>query len=119
MSVQLRWIQRSACSGICVRFRRNTHLADLGFIGEPDFLNDTLFFAEIASDGLGSAHATFAFSQTVAKIVGEHFDGMIVPGVRGDSQCRYRNIVIFRPHTHWTSWLDPTWEPRACASIAT
>jgi hypothetical protein len=54
--------------------------------------------------------ATYSFSQFVAQVVAEAYDGMMVPGVRGDRTLRYANVVIFRPHPRWREWVDQ--EPR-------
>ena len=40
-----------------------------------------------------------------AQIVAERFDGMAVPGVRGNGSQGYSNIVIFRPSGRWRTWL--------------
>lgn len=70
-----------------------------------DFVNCVLFFAELAGvDG----YPGFEFSQTIAELVGTRFDGMMVPGVRGDNQCNYHNVVMFRAHAIWRTWLTGT-----------
>jgi hypothetical protein len=47
----------------------------------------------------------------VGEIVGETFDGMIVPGVRGDTQL-YSNIILFRPQDRWRTLVDLGSSPR-------
>jgi hypothetical protein len=47
----------------------------------------------------------YGFSQVVAEIVREAgFEGMIVPGVRGHKDLRYRNVVVFEPGDNWLAW---------------
>ena len=64
-------------------------------------LNHAFWWAEIANKEDGTK---FLFSQFVAGGVANLFDGMIVPGVRGDDSTRYDNIVIFRPD-RWRDWF--------------
>jgi hypothetical protein len=49
---------------------------------------------------------------TVAAIVAEHFDGMVVPGVRGDRHQTYANVVLFRPLDRWRDWAARDTVPR-------
>jgi hypothetical protein len=51
------------------------------------------------------------FSQTVAEIVARRFDGMNAPGVHGDKNFSYRNIVLFRPHPTWRDWVQASSSP--------
>jgi hypothetical protein len=47
----------------------------------------------------------YLFSQVLAEITLEaEYDGMIVPGVRGNRDLRYRNVVVFNPLDKWTAW---------------
>jgi hypothetical protein len=47
----------------------------------------------------------YAFSQLLARsIFRAGFDGFIVPGVRGNSSVRYRNVVLLKPDRAWQSW---------------
>lgn len=50
---------------------------------------------------------TYVFSQTIAEVVAERFDGMLIPGVRGMPGAHYSNVVVFRPHPHWPNWIEP------------
>jgi hypothetical protein len=45
-------------------------------------------------------------SHTVAELVTAEYDGMYVPGVRGDRKLSYSNLVVFRPATHWRDWVN-------------
>ena len=77
-------------------------IADLRQISSDSFLSGTMWHSEFA--GL-SGYPTKVFSQTVGEIVGRHFDGMAVPGVRGESGGHYSNIVILRNLGSWKEWL--------------
>jgi hypothetical protein len=83
------------------------NLGDFRDLDEVDFLNDAFMFAEMANRDPVS-HATMLFTQVLASLVSERFDGMIVPGVMGDVSTRYCNIVIFESAA-WRMWLDPRW----------
>lgn len=58
----------------------------------------------------GRGPSSYVFSQFVAQVVAGAYDGMMVPGVRGDRALRYSNVVIFRPHPQWRGWArgEPT-----------
>jgi len=30
---------------------------------------------------------------------------MLVPGVRGDKDVQYENLIIFKPEVRWKNWL--------------
>lgn len=80
-------------------------IADFRSIPPDHFVSAVFERAEackVRSDGPKS----YAFSQTVAEVVSDHFDGMMVPGVQGDGLCRYCNVVVFKPHPGWIEWLD-------------
>jgi hypothetical protein len=72
-------------------------------------LNHVFWWTETASEDRGTG---FRFSQFVAGRVAESFDGMIVPGVRGDESTRYDNIVVFRPDDRWRGWLTEGSNPQ-------
>lgn len=47
----------------------------------------------------------YIFSQVLAEITQEaEYDGMIVPGVRGNRDLQYRNVVVFNPLDKWPAW---------------
>jgi hypothetical protein len=85
-------------------------LQDLRVADSTDAALDPLLSAvfEIAEtfNVEGRGPATYSFSQFVAQVVAGVFDGMMVPGVRGDPSFRYSNIVVFRPHPRWREWVD-------------
>ena len=74
-----------------------------------DLLNHVFWWTETASPDCG---AQFVFSQFVAGRVASAFDGMLVPGVRGDRSTRYDNVVLFRPHDRWQDWLTEGCSPQ-------
>jgi hypothetical protein len=59
--------------------------------------------------GLGAA--AYDFSNAVADIVRSKFDGMRVPGCRGEYPQVYHNIVLFNPDGRWERWLAPGASP--------
>jgi len=48
----------------------------------------------------------YLFSNLVASVVSQSFDGMLVPGVRAKDGSWYRNVVMFSQHLEWRNWLD-------------
>jgi RES domain len=47
----------------------------------------------------------YLFSQVFAEITHRAaFDGMIIPGIRGNRDLRYRNVVVFEPRDNWPAW---------------
>ena len=47
----------------------------------------------------------FQFGQVVAQLVREAgFGGMLIPGVRGDAELKYRNVIVFEPGDRWIEW---------------
>lgn len=84
-------------------------IADLSTLAAGAFVNQVFWFAELA--GSLDQPVEFAFSRLIAELVGREFDGMIVPGIRGDNGFKYRNIVVFRPHLNWKHWLEPNAAP--------
>jgi hypothetical protein len=65
------------------------------------------FIAAVFSIAEDCNEDDYTFSQTVAEAVSARFDGMRVPGVRGDVKDRYSNVVVFRPGSDWRKWLEP------------
>ena len=49
----------------------------------------------------------------LGEIIAGKFDGLIVPGVRGDSEALYRNVVVFRPEECWHELVDENAQPDA------
>lgn len=47
----------------------------------------------------------FQFGHVVAELVREAgFGGMLTPGVRGDAELKYRNVIVFEPGDRWIEW---------------
>lgn len=63
-----------------------------------------MWFAELAG---AQGHPSQDFSRFVASMLGEHFDGMLVSGVRGDASLLYANLVLLSPGNEWRKWLSP------------
>ena len=83
-------------------------IADLTMVDPASVIASTCWFAELAApDG----EPTFAFSQFVAALVSDGFDGMRVPGVRGTDAVRYTNVVMFSPAERWRDWIDTSTGP--------
>ncbi len=77
-------------------------IADLRRLDPNGFLAATMWHAEMAGQ---DGYPTVRFSQVVATVLSKGFDGMAVPGVRGDNSQTYSNIVIFpRRLRHWPKW---------------
>jgi hypothetical protein len=82
---------------------RELRVVDLTRLSVDSFEAAVLFLSE-RDRGLDKTGAEFRFSRLVAKIVADRFDGMLVPGVRGDSEVIYSNLVLFRPGDAWREW---------------
>ena len=85
-------------------------IADLRVGCTDDLLNQVFWLAEHA--GEAPVYPGYRFSQRVASLVAERFDGMMVPGVRGDRCCRYANVIVLRQMSEWSSWLDLHSQPQ-------
>lgn len=49
--------------------------------------------------------------QRVAQIIGAEYDGLVVPGVRGEPNELYWNAVVFRPENRWRRLVDRSAQP--------
>jgi len=82
------------------------HVADLTRIPPDHFMSQVFSKAEECNvEGRGLPG--YNFSQIIAELVADNFDGMRVPGVHGVPNERYSNIIIFRPFPDWPNWLEP------------
>lgn len=52
----------------------------------------------------GRGPDSYEFSQMVGELVSAHFDGMILPGVRGAPGAHYSNVVLFCNLDSWGTW---------------
>jgi hypothetical protein len=93
------------------RFCLRTMLHDLRIAdftsGPADHLVTAVFAKAEDCNVSGRAPESYLFSQTVAELVAEQFDGMRVPGVGGAPGAHYSNVVVFRPHPSWVAWIEP------------
>ena len=53
--------------------------------------------------------------ERVGQIVGARYDGLIVPGVRGEPNELYWNAAIFRPEDRWLRFIDRSAQPQEVA----
>lgn len=49
--------------------------------------------------------------QRVGQLIGAEYDGLIVPGVRGDPNELYWNVVVFQPEGRWLRLVDRSAQP--------
>jgi hypothetical protein len=92
------WIQNFQLAGSGLRIADITSTKSHG----SGLVAASFWFAELSGS---EGYPTIAFSQHLAKLVAKNFDGMLIPGVRGDRDLEYDNVVIFRPAHKWTQWL--------------
>jgi hypothetical protein len=85
-------------------------IADFTKIPSDHFVCAVFSFAE-ECEVEGRSLKSYLFSQTIAELIADYFDGMRVPGVRGEPGIWYSNIVIFRPFPGWLYWIDPNVAP--------
>jgi hypothetical protein len=88
-------------------------IADFSSLRADDFASKVFWFAELA--GIEGVAHRIRFSQLVASIVAQKFDGMRIPGVRGGDDVRYSNIVVFRAERSWRDWLEIGSQPSQLA----
>ncbi len=50
--------------------------------------------------------------ERVCQLIGTDYDGLIVPGVRGEPNELYWNAVVFRPEDRWLRLVDRRAEPQ-------
>jgi len=82
-------------------------LADFSNPDLSEFVDAAFDMAESSRVSGRAGRADFLFSQLLADLVREAgFHGMLVPGVRGDPERRYLNVVVFDPPTSrdWRLW---------------
>ncbi len=84
-------------------------IADLRPGRAEEFVNQVFWFAEHA--GEAPVHCSLEFSQRIASLIAEKFDGIMMPGVRGDESHRYANIVVLKRMSEWIAWLYPESRP--------
>lgn len=104
---ELRDLSRSEI--VCLQeYRLDAQLLRLADLASPtldEFVRAVLDIAESCRVEGRRGPSTYAFSQVVASLVAEAgFQGMLVPGVRGDPDFHYRNVVVFTPAEDWVGW---------------
>jgi RES domain-containing protein len=53
--------------------------------------------------------------QRVGQIIATKFDGLLVPGVRGEPNELYWNVVVFHPSDRWPQLVDESSQPEAAS----
>jgi hypothetical protein len=81
-------------------------IADFAGLPPTDFISAVFSIAEECAVA-GRGPDSFSFSQAVSELVSARFHGMRVPGVRGNRNAHYKNVIVFRPHPEWQNWLAP------------
>lgn len=77
----------------------------------PDHFVAAAFEKAEGSNVISRGPENYVFSQHIGTIVSQHFDGMIVPGVRGRPGTHYSNVILFNPHPEWPEWVDESSPP--------
>ena len=77
-------------------------VADFSLYDSSSFLNAVMWHCELSGS---EGYSSIVFSQTLAEMIRNKFDGMLVNGVRGNDKIRYKNLVIFNPTDKWESWI--------------
>jgi len=84
---------------------QEVRLADCSSDDLTDFMEAVFFMAERCSSECPGEPSDYMFSQVVGQLVRETgFEGVLVPGTRGDGDFRYRNLGIFDKHERWRIW---------------
>lgn len=53
--------------------------------------------------------------ERVGHLIGTDYDGLVVPGVRGEPNDLYWNAIVFRPGGRWSRAVDKIGEPQAAS----
>lgn len=101
------WIQRFVLP------TERLSIADFSSLHADGFASKVFWFAELA--GNEDVVQRLHFSQLVASLVRQKFDGMRIPGVRGTHDVRYSNVVIFGAEPSWRDWLEIGAQPKQAA----
>ncbi len=95
------WIQR-------FRLIPELRMADARELG-IDSLAAAVFW--LIESGRDPSSAPPLLGQRVGQIIGAEFDGLLVPGVRGQPNVLYWNVVVFRPGDRWLRLVDESAQP--------
>ena len=80
-------------------------LADCSSGNLKDFMKAVFDRAESCPVEGRVESSDYMFSRAVGQLVREaDFEGMRVPGVRGDREFQYQNVVVFDKHRRWELW---------------
>jgi hypothetical protein len=80
-------------------------IADLSSADLSPFVSAVMDFCEAWGIEGRVGPASEEFSRLVSRIVQRAgFDGMKVPGVRGNTSLHYCNVVVFKPGDKWREW---------------
>jgi len=81
-------------------------LADFAGDDAPEFFHSVFDLTEsVGVPGRTALLRDFNFGHIVADLTSKAgFDGMIVRGVRGESNYHYKNVVVFEPADYWKTW---------------
>ncbi len=96
-----------AAAALCIQEYRlpNLRIVDLAREDLSDLICAAFDLAEGASVDGRQGSATYAFPQFLAGILRlRRIDGFLVPGVRGNGDQAYSNLVVFRPLRRWHTW---------------
>lgn len=96
------------------------NLADFSHPSLDNFIQIVFDYAENGLRGGNVDRGDYIFSQIVGAIVKQcGFSGMSVPGVRGNPERLYQNIVIFNPEAIWEQAVNKDVKPVCMDSILT
>ena len=79
-------------------------IADFRVERRDDLMSKVFWITENAERGV--AGYPYDFGQYISHLVSGYFDGMAVPGVRGDSTEHYFNIVVLNKVQEWQDWVS-------------
>ncbi|UKJ06197.1 RES domain-containing protein [Solitalea lacus] len=90
---------------------QNLKIANLSYVEPDTFLSCIMWHADLSEEddekrGENYNYPKYVFSQTIAEIFKNKYDGIYVFGVRSDDTQYYHNLVIFEPDKKWDSWLE-------------
>lgn len=83
---------------------KKMRIADIRQANCSVFINQVFFSAERGENTCIIDRNNYYFSHAVGMLVCNKFDGMLVPGVRGDREVQYDNLVLFVTEG-WENWL--------------
>ena len=63
-----------------------------------------------AGDNIGAA--VTGIIESIGQIIGTEYDGLVVPGVRGELNELYWNAIVFSPDDRWLQLVDRSAQPQ-------